>query len=173
MLTAEVAMSSQPTRSPSAVGPTYERSLGERHWRLLVRLPRRVLLAAFAIDGHGARPTLAEGLAGMAALAAGRNSASRLIHEVVAAIYAERDGDDPMAEVDSPAALLEAVLVTCAEAGRVLADQVPAAEAAAYRRWLLHIAAAVRRATRTGIVGAQITPTELRLLDALDRALAR
>jgi hypothetical protein len=173
MLAMEVAMSSQPTRSRSEVAVTYERSLGEHRWRLLVRLPRRVLLAAFAIDGHGARPTLSEGLAGMAALAAGRHSASRLVHEVVAAIYTERDGDDPVAELDSPEALLDAVLRSCAAAGAVLADQVPAGEAAAYRRWLLHIAAAVRRATRIGLSGNPITPSELRLLDALDRALAR
>jgi hypothetical protein len=166
-------MSSQPTRSRAEVTPTYERSLGERRWRLLVRLPRRVLLAAFAIDGHGARPTLTEGLAGMAALAAGRHSASRLVHEVVAAIYAERDGDEPVAELDGPEALLDAVLASCAEAGIVLGEQVPAAEAAAYRRWLLHIAATVRRATRMGLPAAPITTSELRLLDALERALAR
>src|SRR5437773_1936167 len=88
-----VAMPYQPTnRSTVAFLPS--------EWDLLVRLPGRVLVAATSA-GRDSAPdsaaqTVADGLAGIEAIAAGRGAGSRLVREVVAAIYAERDADDDL-----------------------------------------------------------------------------
>src|SRR5439155_14251425 len=67
-------------------------------WDLLVKLPGRVVVAATSAQADPARRTVAEGLAGIDAIAAGRASASRLVREIVAAIYDEPDDDRPVAE---------------------------------------------------------------------------
>jgi hypothetical protein len=152
-------------------------------WDLLVRLPGRVLVAATSAEPDGARQTVAEGLAGIEAIAAGRASPSRLVRGVVAAIYAEPvddadDADDaPGAEelTDAWAGIAE-VLAECRAASRALADRVPAPDAAAYRGWLLAVAGTVCAASRTGGLfgfgGERVSEAEWRFLDELAAALA-
>jgi hypothetical protein len=171
MLGSEVIMFSQPTRRAEA-GPAYETSLAVSDWQRLVDLPRQVLLAALppAGDGPADATALTEGLAGMAAIAAGRTWPSRLVRQVAAAIYAA--DDHPAAAVRADRG---AVLAACAAAAPVLAGQVPAGEAAAYRRWVLGIAAAVYGVGRGrwyGLTGTPADPRHLRLLDEIEQALA-
>src|SRR6187431_567537 len=90
-------------------------------WALLVRLPGRVVIAATSAEHDSPGRTVAEGLAGLAAIAAGRASDSDLVRAVVSAVYAETDGDGPDAEefTDRDAGLA-AVLAASREAVRVL-----------------------------------------------------
>src|SRR5256885_7669493 len=67
-------------------------------WDRLVKLPGRVVVAATSAQVDSARHTVLEGLAGIDAIAAGRASVSRLVRDVVAAIYHEPDDDRPAAE---------------------------------------------------------------------------
>src|SRR6266511_1517220 len=109
-------------------------------WDLLVRLPRRVLVAAASInddttrhtvaeglvvsslmDADTTRHTVAEGLAGIEAIAAGRTSPSRLVRDIVAAIYAEPDDLPGAAELTDPPARVAGVLAECRAAGWLLA----------------------------------------------------
>jgi hypothetical protein len=145
-------------------------------WELLVRLPGRVVVAATSAEADTARRTVAEGLAGIDAIAAGRASASRLVREVVAAIYAETgDEESPVAEEfhDRPAGITE-VLAACREAGRLLAERADRADRDAYRHWLEAIAARVCQASRTGGVlgmgGPLVSAAEQRFLAELGAA---
>jgi hypothetical protein len=134
-------------------------------WGLLVRLPGRVLVAATSAERDSAKHTVAEGLAGIEAIAAGRASPSRLVRDTVAAIYAERDEDVPAAEeFTDPRAGIAAVLAECRTAGRLLGQRTPADDAAAYRRWLTDIARTVCSAARTG---GLVSAAEQRFLDEL------
>jgi len=149
-------------------------SFAPPEWDLLVRLPGRVLVAATSAGPDGARPTVAEGLAGIEAIAAGRTSASPLVRDVVAAIYAERwvDGDTANDLVD-----LAGVLAECRAVSHLLADRVPSSDAAAYRGWLLAIAATVcaagRQAELFGLDDGPASDAERRFLDELTLALSR
>jgi hypothetical protein len=152
-------------------------SFPPEEWDLLVRLPGRVLVAATSAEPDGARQTVAEGIAGIEAIASGRGSPSRLVREVVAAIYAERDDDAPVAEEFSDAwAGIAGVLAECRAASRTLADRMPSPDAAAYRGWLLAIAGTVCAAARSGGLfgfgGEQVSAAEQRFLDELAAALA-
>jgi hypothetical protein len=151
-------------------------------WDLLTRLPRRVLIAATAVEiaatavEHGStRYTVAEGLAGIEAIAAGRASPSRLVRDIVAAIYAEPD-DDPSAaeELTDPQTGIASMLAECRAAARLLADRTPAVDAAAYRGWLSDIAATVCAAARTGGISGStaVSAAEQTFLDQLAAALA-
>jgi hypothetical protein len=129
--------------------------LPPQEWELLVRLPGRVLVAATS---------------------AGRASPSRLVRDVVTAIYAERDRDAPVAEefVDARAGIA-GVLAECRAAAQTLADRVPAPDAAAYRAWLAAIAGTVCAAARSGglfgLGGEPVSEAEQRFLDELAAAL--
>lgn len=165
---------SQPTPSRSSITTALRFTPAE--WDLLVRLPRRVLIAATSAERDSAKHTVAEGLAGIEAIAAGRASPSRLVHDMVAAIYAEPDEDTPVAEefTDTQAGIAS-VLVECRTAARLLTERAPAEDAAAYRGWLTGIATTVCAAARTGGVfgfgGAGVSVAEQRFLDELARAL--
>jgi len=145
-------------------------------WALLVRLPGRVVVAATSAQPDTARRTVAEGLAGIDAIAAGRASVSRLVRDVVAAIYAETGADEPpaAAEFHDPAGGVAAVLTGCREAARVLAERAGREDYDAYRHWLEAIAARVCQAARTGGVpglgGQLVSPAEWRFLAALGAA---
>src|SRR5438270_7267188 len=105
-------------------------------WERLVKLPGRVVVAATSAQADSARHTVHEGLAGIDAIAAGRASASRLVRDVVAAIYHEPDEDRPAAEeFQDRAAGIAAVLAECRDAGRLLAERADRADADAYRHW--------------------------------------
>src|SRR2546421_6194986 len=108
----------------SAIRPRTELPLRRDEWELLVKLPGRVVVAATSAEADTARRTVVEGLAGIDAIAAGRASASRLVRDVVAAIYAENDEDRPTAEeVHDRAGGITEVLGACRQAGRLLAER--------------------------------------------------
>jgi len=137
-------------------------------WELLVKLPGRVVVAATsAAHADPTRRTVAEGLAGIDAIAAGRASASRLVRDIVAAIYDEAGaaGEYPQPEV----------LDACRTALRLLTERAGRVDADAYRHWLVAIAARVCRAARTGVtlgLGDQpISVAEREFLARLEAAL--
>jgi hypothetical protein len=157
-----------PSQTPLVLAP--------HDWALLVKLPRRVLIAATSAERDNAKHTVAEGLAGIEAIAAGRASTSRLVRHVVAAIYAEPDEDAPAAEeFADPDAGIASVLAECRAVARLLSERVPPADAGAYRQWLTDIATTVCAAARSGGVlgfaGTAISPAERRFLDELSRSL--
>ncbi|WP_051366471.1 hypothetical protein [Hamadaea tsunoensis] len=145
-------------------------------WDLLTRLPAKVMIAATSAEPDSDQRTVAEGLAGIDAIAAGAVSDSDLVRAVVAAIYAELDPDPPTAEQfrDRHAGITE-VLVTCRAASLTLTRRADPADAAAYGQWLQNIAARVCGASRTGGVfglgGSLISDAEHTFLVDLDRAL--
>lgn len=142
-------------------------------WALLVRLPSRVVIAATSAEHDSPGRTVAEGLAGLAAIAAGRVSDSDLVRAVVAAVYAETDGDGPDAEefTDRDAGLA-AVLAASREAARVLAEHADPADSGAYRQWIQAIAAKVCAASRSGhFAGPKVSSDERRFLTDLGAAL--
>ena len=155
-------MWSQPTGSRTPPGSGYAIWLPFRDWRLLVQLPVRVLTGV--LSDRPEPPPPEDRFAVLAAIAAARTADSPLLREVVAAIYAS---DDPHVEPEPP----DAVVAACAAAGRVLAQSVPASEAAEYRRWVLRVAAVACR-------GADLRPddpigaAQRRLLAQCERALA-
>ena len=119
--------------SRSTIAPSFTAA----EWDRLLGLPGRVLVAATAADPGGGVETA---LAGMEAIASGRTRTSRLVQDVVAAIYSERASDRPPGAED-PARLL----ADCRAAARTLDRRAPDADAAAYREWLVHIVAAAGR----------------------------
>jgi hypothetical protein len=141
-------------------------------WELLVKLPGRVVVAATSAQADPPWRTVAEGLAGLDAIAAGRASASRLVRDVVTAIYAETGEDPPVAgKVRERTA---DVLAGCRSAARVLAERASREDFDAYRHWLEAIAARVCRVARTGGVlgvgGQLVSPAERKFLAELGAA---
>jgi hypothetical protein len=142
-------------------------------WSQLVALPRRVIVAATSAEADNPKRTVAEGLAGLEAVAAGRAFDSDLVRAVVADFYAESEDDGPAGEEFADrVAGLAAVLAECREATRVLRRADPA-DSAAYRQWIQSIAARVCVAARSGgLVGEQVSAKERRFLADLGTALA-
>jgi hypothetical protein len=143
-------MASNPASGRPGLAQRFRQEYPADEWVLLTRLPRAVLIAATASAaagpaGHsgpgpgsgaaspGRRRTVAEGLAGLEALAAGRFSDSDLVRAVVSAIYAETD--------ERPA--VGPVLGDCRRAAVALAARADPADSAAYRQWVQHVAARV------------------------------
>lgn len=148
-------------------------SAGE--WRRLTTLPAEVMIASIAARGDPAHRTVAEGLAGLDAIAAGRGSDSDLVRMVVAAIYSEPEDDRPP-EVATPAPGLPHVLADCRRVADVLRAGADPADAAAYRHWVQQVAARVFAASRSGGVfglsGERISASERAFLNDLATALA-
>ena len=146
-------------------------------WTLLTHLPARVMIAATSASADAPRRTVAEGIAGLDAIAAGRSSDSDLVRAVVAAIYAESDEDTPTAEefTDRAAGLAE-VLASCRAASTVLYARADPADAAAYRHWVSTVAARVCGAAKSGGVlglgGERVSAAEGRFLADLGVALS-
>ena len=138
------------------------RAVTPQHWRVLVQLPGRVVVAT-----AGTR-SMTLTLAGLEAIAAGRCSASPLVRDVVSAIYLE-DSD----EAARPAGDL---LDACARAGDVL-DGLWREDADAYRSWIEAIAARVWNAGNVDAIffagGPALTPAQLHLLAQLRAAFHR
>ena len=159
----------------SAVRPSTDVPYRRDEWELLVRLPGRVVVAATSAEADSARRTVVEGLAGIDAIAAGRASASRLVRDVVAAIYAETGAEEPAAEEfhDRSAGIAE-VLDACRTVGRLLRTRAGREDRDAYRHWLEAIAARVCQASRSGGVlglgGPLVSPAEQRFLADLGAA---
>src|SRR5256714_12759253 len=100
-------------------------------WERLVTLPGRVVVAATSAQVDSARHTVAEGLAGIDAIAAGRASASRLVRDIVAAIYDEPDD----AELTDRPLDIAGVLADCRTAARLLTERAGRLETDADRHW--------------------------------------
>ena len=161
-------MSNQPSRLPMALH--FDRD----EWEMLVTLPRRVLIAASTATAEGPEPGVADGLAGLAAIASGHDSPSQLIREVVAAIYAESLHDEASSSEAEPPGNRSRTLAAAERVSEVLADRVDAADASAYVRWLGDIASAVAGASATS-GGAPVHRVRLAdhgFLDDLRSALA-
>jgi hypothetical protein len=145
-------------------------------WRLLTHLPAEVMIATIQVHQGGPRRTVAEGLAGLDAIAAGRGSDSDLVRGVVAAIYSEPEEDHPAPARAGPDTRRTAVLADCRRAAEILRGGADPADAAAYRHWVQQVAVRVFGATRSGGVlglsGEAASPEEREFLDDLAAALA-
>jgi hypothetical protein len=136
-------------------------------WELLVTLPGRVLVAASSAASSLSGES-ATGLAGLAAIAAGHDSASPLVREVVAAIYAESlHADVPVG--DPPAGRAQ-TLTAGERAAELLVQHAEPADASAYRDWLSEIADAACGASASAR-GRGIRLADNRFLDELRTAL--
>lgn len=159
------------SRSSGVGQSTFTRS----EWNRLTRLPGRIVVAATSAEPDKDRHTVAEGLAGIDAIAAGRNSANPLVRNVVSAIYASEEDDAPTAEQlsDVPRGLA-AVLAECRQVSASITDRV---DREAYAAWLASIGSRVCRAARSGGVlgiGAdQVSPAESAFLAKLAGAFRR
>jgi hypothetical protein len=172
-------------------------------WRLLSKLPAEVMIATVSLWESGPRRgaasaaraqrrTVAEGLAGLDAIAAGRWSDSDLVRAVVAAIYAEPEEDPPMVDLapalsgaganrgagaeatdlapsEDPLAQRARMLAGCRRVVAVLRASADPADSAAYRHWVEQVAVRVCRAAQSG--GAPVTGAADRFLDELGAAL--
>ncbi|MFG1954096.1 hypothetical protein [Micromonospora sp. NPDC048830] len=169
MLAPEVPMSHSVAGEPPAAGrraaPLTTAVYSAAEWALLTGLPGRVLVAAATpAPGHPPRG-VAAGLAGLDAVAAGRAFDSDLVRAVVAAIYSRHDGSTPPA--DRLTDLVD-LLAACRAAVGVLRRRADPADSAAYRQWVLSVAARVCRAAPAGGPAA---PADRRFLDRLGGAL--
>jgi hypothetical protein len=166
-----------PSPSPSTGRTSLARRFGEAFprtdWGLLTRLPRDVVIAATTAQADSPPRTVAEALAGLNAIAAGRSSDSDLVRAVVAEIYAETGDDEPPApEVADRVAGVGVVLQDCRRAAVVLSVGADPADSAAYRHWVQHIAARVCRQARNGEPpGGVVQERERRFLADLGVAL--
>jgi hypothetical protein len=132
-----------PFASRSTITPSFDGA----EWDTLTHLPGRVLVAAMGattLDGSAPVGTVADGLAGLEAIAAGRSSPSRLIQDVVGAIFSEQAPKVPDLAgpgTDSRPAVLR-LFADARSSVRMLARRVSEQDANAYRDWLVTIAAA-------------------------------
>lgn len=161
-------MSSSVAGEPPAgrrAAPPITADYSAAEWELLTDLPGRVLVAA-ASRAPGRPPRgVAAGLAGLEAVAAGRAFDSDLVRAVVAAIYARHDGATAAAD---RLADLGDVLAACRAAVRLLRGRADPADSAAYRQWVLSVAARVCRASGPD---AAVASADRRFLDRLGGAL--
>lgn len=145
----------------------------DHEWRLIIKLPAEVMVTTVVSQAGAPRYTVAEGLAGMDAIAAGRVSDSDLVRAVVAAIYAEPESDT---ERPSLAADRARVLSDCRRVAEILRSSADPADAAAYCHWVQQVAVRVCRAARSGGVfglgGERIDAAEQAFLDDLTAALS-
>jgi len=134
-------------------------------WRLLARLPGRVMVVS--ATRRIAEP-VAPGLAGLEGIAAGRASDSDLVRAVVAAVYAEAEvASETYAQVNT----VDEVFAECARAVEVLTGRADPADSAAYRQWVQSVAARVCRAARPEPDDGGADPDDQRFLAQLGAAL--
>lgn len=152
----------------------------DEEWGLLTGLPLAVLTAASAAESDSTRRTLAEGAAGLEAVAAGREGASPLVaavaHEVVSRAGDPEAGEEvPLISPEDPKAYITDVLDRAGAAAALLRGKVDEGEAGAYAHWLVSIAEQVVTAAPSGgmlgIGGDLVTEPERRFRDELSRAL--
>ncbi|WBB65144.1 hypothetical protein [Micromonospora sp. WMMD812] len=175
MLAPEVPMSHSVAGEPPSAGrraaPLTTAVYSAAEWDLLTSLPGRVIVVSAAPGPGRPRRGVAEGLAGLDAVAAGRSFDSDLVRAVVSAIYARHDGGP--AGDDGNTDLVD-LLAACRAAVRVLDRRADPADSAAYRQWVQSVAARVCRAVPTGrvrVVGDGPAPADRRFLDRLGDAL--
>lgn len=147
-----------------------ELSFRREEWHFLFRLPGRLVVAATLTDPGTPRRRVAQGLAGIDAIAAGRFSASRLVRDVVAAIYDESEDRPPPGErLADPQTVVPETLIACRSAAGMLARRVGRAETDAYRHWFESIAA---RVCQAGHADALSVPAARPLAEGQRRFLA-
>lgn len=152
----------------------------DEEWGLLTGLPLAVLTAASAAESDGTRRTLAEGAAGLEAVAAGREGASPLVAAVAQEVVS-RAGDPEAGEElslispEDPKAYIADVLERAGSAAALLRGRVDEGEAGAYGHWLVSIAEQVVTAAPSGgmlgIGGDLVTEPERRFRDELSKVL--
>ena len=151
-----------------------EMSFRREEWDLIVRLPGRIVVAATLAGPQASRRGVAPGLAGIDAMAAGRSSVSRLVRDVVTAIYDEGEGGEWAA---NPVTATGEVVIACRSAAGVLAERVGREDADAYRHWIEAIAARVCHASRgtdlLGFGGPPVSESEWHFLAELAAAFDR
>ncbi|HEX6498293.1 MAG TPA: hypothetical protein VF054_04590 [Micromonosporaceae bacterium] len=150
----------------------------DAEWGLLVGLPQSVLVAASSVESDGTRRTLAEGAAGMTAIAAGAESPHALVRDVAKAVVERVGGTEEGAElslIELPSAAVPDVLDRARATAALLAAKAPADEATAYKHWLVTIAEEVAGAARSGgvlgIGGEWVSEAERGFLHELTVAL--
>ncbi|MEU3453639.1 hypothetical protein ABZ671_08555 [Micromonospora sp. NPDC006766] len=152
----------------------------DEEWGLLAGLPQAVLAAASAAESDGTRRTMAENAAGLAAIAAGRESASPLVAAVAGEVVSrvgdpEAGAELPLIAPADPPALLDDVLARAGQACALLATKVDEGQAGAYRHWLVEIAEQVVGAAASGGIlglgGDLVSDSERRFRDRLAQVL--
>jgi hypothetical protein len=152
----------------------------DQEWGLLVGLPPAIVVAASAAQEDGVRATLAESEAGLAAIAAGRESGIGLVEEVAREVVSlmgdpEEGAVPPVFEFTDRDAGVADALDRARQAVEILARQADEGEAAAYRHWLVTIAEQVVSAATTGGVlgvgGELVTRSEQLFVDRLTEIL--
>ena len=152
----------------------------DEEWGLLVGLPQSVVVAASQAETDSTRRTRAEWTAGMTAIADGRESASPLVRDVATEVVA-RQGDVEEGEAppvitfpDRDAGIAD-VVQQAGAAHSLLSAKAEAADAEAYRFWVVTIAEQVVSAAKSGDVfgigGDVVTEPERQFRDDLAAAL--
>ena len=150
----------------------------DSEWDLLVELPRWVAQAASAAEPNNARQASAEEESGLLAIADGRQSASPLVAELarqLVNVYDEPRPGGVTIDFRDVAAGLATVLERAREVSQLLVAKMDAADAGAYRQWLLAITDTVIGTVRSGSVlglgGSVVSDAERRFRHDLNRAL--
>ena len=166
---------------------TYETVFSDEEWSLLVGLPQSVLSAASVVERNSMRRTMAEGEAGLDAIADGRQSGNALV-EAVASELVFRVGGDPELGEEPPVVVVphdsdtyvsetlsRARQATDLIAAKVGSSVLTEGDAGAYRHWLVTIAEQVVEAAPSGgvlgIGGDQVSPAEGQFVHQLVTAL--
>lgn len=131
--------------APRFLGST----LRAEEWACLTSLPAEVMIASIVNQSDPPRRTVAEGLAALDAIAAGRAFDSDLVRAVVAAIFAEPVADRP-SQPAAPVRGWPEVLADCRRVAQILRDRADLADANAYRHWVVQIAVRVFAAAGGG-----------------------
>ncbi len=105
-------------------------------WAHLTSLPAAIMIAATEAKNGSPQHTVAAGLAGLDAIAAGRAFDSDLVRAVAAAIFAERATDHSTAPVRG----WPQVLTDSRRVAEILRARADLADANAYRHWVQQIA---------------------------------
>jgi len=162
---------------------TSEADFTEPEWEQLTDLPRLAAFGAMAADDGDPVLSTRELWAGMMELAQAaqtRYPDSPLIREVAQAVAQDEEGASVSRFGWHPGAMplghavVEQALTTASDARRVLAERVPAEEAAEYVAWVLGIARAATEAARSGllgVVGEQVSDREAAFVRDLAAAL--
>jgi hypothetical protein len=159
----------------------YQSIFTDEEWGLLVGLPQSVLTAAVAAEPEGLRRTLAEGDAGLNAIAAGRESPSGLVaavaEELISRLGDPEDGEQlPMIRPAEPAEAAASALDRARAAAALVDERVDEGEAGAYKHWLVGIADEVVGATPAGGLPApgldEVSEPERRFRDRLAGVLS-
>ncbi|HEY2794895.1 MAG TPA: hypothetical protein VGJ28_21225 [Micromonosporaceae bacterium] len=161
---------------------TDETIFNDEEWSLLVGLPQAVLSAASAVERNSTRQTMAEGEAGLTAIADARDCGSPLVETVAKEILFRVGGDPDLGEEppvvaipDDPATYVAETLARAKAARALLSEKVDEGDAGAYRHWLVTIADGVVEAAPSGgvlgIGGEQVSAAEGRFVHQLSQAL--